>query len=160
MDDLRIKLLRKQREKGLTGFTLAYLIGACRNPIGNVSNNEGQDYREFIELLEFFQQFNNEPKYYIGISECVKLKQPVVALYNSLKSIKEYALEIIDSNNNNSTLYASPKYHKNGSFDSLIERLWKLSEPHVLAGYFSFENGQYSKFSDADITFIQRVNIA
>ena len=160
LNDLRIKLLRKQREKGLTGFTPAYLVGACRTPIGEENSNEGQDYQEFVELLEFLQKLDTEQKSRIGISECIKLKQPVVALYNSSKEIEDYALDAIDSNNKNSTLYASSQYHKKGSFDSLIEILWKQSEQHILVGDFSFNNGTYSKFSEEDINFIQSVNNA
>jgi len=160
LTDIRIKLLRKQRDKGLTGFTLAYLVGVCRDPIGKTSGNDGQDYQEFVELLYFLQELNTNPTVCIGISECVKLKQPVVALYRSLKEIEKYALVKIDSNNKNSNLYASSQYNRNGSFDSLIEALWKESEQHILVGDFSFNNGAYSKFNEEDINFIQSIKNA
>lgn len=150
MDDLRIKLLKRQREKGLTGFTMAYLIGALREPVGAISGDEGRDYREFVELLEHFQNLDHISKCYIGIAECVKLKQPVAALYNSSEALEERKLEIIKSNSKNSTLYASSQYHKKGSFDSLVEALWQNSKQHILAGEFSFENSQYSAFTNKD----------
>lgn len=157
MRELTIKILRKQRERGLTGFTMPYLIGSLRDPVGNTSGDERQDYQEFIELLQFFQSLEHIPQCYVGISECVELKQPVVALYDSLDKINGYSLELIEAHNGSSTLYASSEYHKKGSFDDLANMLWSLSEKHILIGDFSFERGQYSKFTDADKNFITDV---
>lgn len=160
MDDLQINLLRRQREKGLTGFTMAYLIGALREPVGTISGDEGRDYREFVELLEYFQSLDHIAKFYIGIAECVKLKQPIVALYNSTEVLEQRELEIIKSHRKNSTLYASSQYHKKGSFDSLVEALWQNSKLHIMAGEFSFENRQYSTFTDKDKANIEEAKNA
>ena len=158
MNDLGLILLMKQRAKGKTGFTLPFLIGATRDTIGEIYNSEPRNYREFILLLESFQHVSSPQC--IGISECVKLKEPVVALYSSSAKAREYGLDNIFLNGigKSSTLLASSLYHKNNSFDSLVNILWKISSEHIASGNFSSEDGSYHKFSKQDYQYIKNSN--
>lgn len=155
MSELQIRLLKKQREKGLTGFTIPYLIGACRSPIGKIYDDEYQNYSEFVDLLKFFQGLSHAPNAYICISECVKLKEPVAAFYKSSAQTQEYGVEIISSIGITSALFASSQYHCDQSFDSLVDKLWELSRDPLSHGKFSFEKGEYTEFTASDITFIE-----
>jgi hypothetical protein len=150
MNDPSIKLLKKQRARGLTGFTIPFLIGASRKPVGNKLYDEHQCYGEFVDLLNLFHRASG---FHIGISECVTIKQPVVALYASQKLAEDYGLQVIQS----SSLFASSKYQKKQKLDSLMEQLWRLSETPILQGKFSFEKGEYIEFTTEDIRFIEGV---
>ncbi len=68
MNELALNLLKKQQDRGRTGFTLPFLVGAMRSPIGQTYNSENKDYNEFISVLEYFQCLSTPQC--IGISEC------------------------------------------------------------------------------------------
>lgn len=153
MTELSIKLLKRQREIGFTGFTIPFLIGANRNPIGRRETDEQKNYSEFIDLLNYFREADQN---IVGIAKCVDLHEPVVAIYDTQKLAEDYGLRKIEEG----SLFASSFYQKGQKMDSLIDQLWRCTREPILQGKFSFQGGEYLEFTTQDVNLIKSLSNA
>jgi hypothetical protein len=76
---LWFRLLKQQKDRGLTGLTPSFLIGAARLPAGDKLDAETA-YGALVEILSGFA--NDTPEgFHVLIGYCTKLEQPIASLY-------------------------------------------------------------------------------
>src|SRR5690606_26441005 len=70
-------LIHNQQRKRRFGLTLAFLIGALRQPIGRLVSTEQEGIGELKRLLLLMRD-ETPPTHYICVNECDRLREPVV----------------------------------------------------------------------------------
>lgn len=148
-------LLHNQNARRRFGLTLVFLLGATRNPPGQVIRDEEENITQFLALIRSMRDETPE-SHYIAIGECDRLRQPVAnptwsyghpsAVYRPLRAAGSQRVSVA----------FQPQYfpHPARGIDSIREALWPLLAVPVVAGTFSFYGGRFHKFGQGDRAFI------
>jgi hypothetical protein len=151
-------LLRYQRECGNTGFTIPFMIGATCTTTWSLelTEHESELSNATMSLLTEFRDLT-PTTHWLEISECDKLHVPVVAVYPP-GDRRERRIGLADRTGAK-RLYADRRYFhgKKLSIVSLHKRLWALVREALLDSAYSYDDGRYGPFSDADQNLIEDV---
>lgn len=148
---LWFRLLKQQKERGSTGFTLSFLIGAA---ISGIKLDEDAAYGELAGLLSSFA--NETPVgFHVVIGNCTKLRQPVASIYRAEEE-KPWCHPVMDRNANALALYAEDGYfrRKKRDLDSLVDGLFEFLQSPLVRGEYSYREGAYRAFSAEDLRTI------
>jgi hypothetical protein len=137
------------------GLTVAFLIGALREPPG-AKLDEGPGVAEMRQLLSEIMTSAVQGSSIVRIYECDKLGEPTACLSDAKSGSLGDAVLLPDGSP--SKLYAWPQYFLGDSRDleSIAECLWVLLHKHVQQGKFSHRLGSYEEFNDDDRAFVKR----
>jgi len=147
-------LLRLQQQRGEFGLTIPFLIGALRNPPGQIIAGEPLNYGELCTLLEQMRDANLSTQS-VRIARCVKLHEPVAAIYNTGERMT-MAESISTASAALTHLYVEQQYRGSGEVTDVVDKLWARIGAFIVSGAFSYQDGEYRAFSPADYDFINR----
>jgi hypothetical protein len=146
-------LLLAQRERSV-GLTIPFVIGAMRDSADTAPTDEGRCFSELVLLLEEMRDQTPE-SHLVKIAECTTLIQPVAALYPA--SSRFNRREAVPSpKDGRVSLYVQTRYRCDGTIDPVADHLWQEFRNEILGRRFSFKNGTYVPFDEADERFIAR----
>jgi len=150
-------LLRYQRVRAKTGFTIPFLIGAAREARLALVR-EGREHALFSEVNSLVLRFRDDTpsSHWVFVEECNELKQPLAALYEP-GTARPGCEGLVTRAGTTPQLYVHRDYfhRKDGSIESAIQRLWDLSAAPLMQGHFSFRDGHYESFNDEDRVLIE-----
>lgn len=159
------RLLEEQRYgRGLTsqgpaasprlGLTVAFLVGALREPPGSELASE-PTITELRDLLAPMM-IPRSTSSVVRIYECGTLGEPTACLSDSSSGSSGDSVALPDGSP--SALFAWPQYFSNDSRDleSLSGCLWGLLNDKIRRQTFSFRQGSYQQFNEDDREFIAR----
>lgn len=137
------------------GLTVAFLIGALREPPGTKLDADS-GVGEIRDLLRQMMTATDENASVVRIYECDKLHEPTACL----SDIRSGSLGdvVLLPDRSPSRLYAWPQYFSDDSRDleSITQRLWGLLNEHLRKREFSHRHGSYNELNDDDRAFIER----
>ena len=154
-----LKLLKYQRARGKTGLTVPFLIGARRLTVNSPEMKEKEVFDEIVALLSAFNAATPSSQSVV-IAECNELHEPIAALY-ALDHGRPNC-DGVNVRTETGSLFLERPYFasRKRTIESATEGLLKKLGDNLLRGEFSFRDGKYAVFDDADRTFIERAYAA
>jgi hypothetical protein len=150
---LWFRLLKQQKDRGLTGLTPSFLIGAALLPASDKLDADNA-YGGLVELLSAFADAT-PPGFHVLIGYCTKLEQPIASLYPTDEEMPP-CHHVLRGNAKHSALYAESRYFrgKRREFDALVAGLLDVFQSPLVTGDYSYRNGAYCSFSAQDLKII------
>lgn len=154
------RLLEFNRHKRF-GLTFPFLIGALRTPPGLVVAGEEANFAELHALLGSMRDHTPHSRY-VRIAECDRLRQAVAAPGFLRFRPPGVDRQIPSPAHGVCALYVQPQYIPDEvrGIASVAESLWRECAQAILTGNFSFRNGSFQSFDDADLRFIREAFLA
>jgi hypothetical protein len=150
-----LKLIRTHNKNGGHGLTLPFLVGALRNPVGTIIEDEKENIKDALSLLVSIRDETPDTSY-ISLTVCPGLQQPV--FHEGLNTPLDTTLTKVPKLDNiECCLYVSASILPNGkqSVEDLMDSLWQVSSAEIVGGKFSFANGNFMNFTDKDYQLIK-----